>query len=120
MNRLFVLTEEFERQWKRMGMDDNDLKRLEHEILCNPQVGDVVEGTGKLRKMRFAFGGRGKSGSARVIYVDFVTYQTIYLISAYSKNEKRDLLPEEKSKIKRMIDIIENSLERRHGHGRIR
>ena len=36
MNRLFVLTEEFERQWKRMGMDDNDLMRLEHEILCNP------------------------------------------------------------------------------------
>lgn len=111
MNRLFVMTAQFDKQWKSMGLTDDDLRRLQEEILANPKVGEVIQGTGRLRKMRFAFEGRGKSGSARVTYVDFVLFETIYLIYAYPKNEKDNLTKEERNNIKKMIDAIEKALE---------
>ena len=110
MSRTFVMTAAFDKQWKHMGLDDDDLRRLQKAILQNPKAGDVIPGTGRLRKMRFAFEGRGKSGSARVTYVDFLLYQTVYLIYAYSKNEKDNLTQEECRQIKKMIDAIEQAL----------
>lgn len=76
----------------------------------NPQIGSVMRGTGKLRKMRFALPHRGKSGSSRVLYVDFVIAETIYLIFAYPKNEKDNLTDDERNAIKKMIERIEETL----------
>ena len=100
----------FDKQWRAMGLDDNDLQALQIELLKDPQIGSVIKGTGKLRKMRFAFPNRGKSGSGRVLYVDFVLAETIYLIFAYPKNEKDNLTDEERNNIKKMIEKIEQSL----------
>jgi len=100
----------FDKQWRAMGLDDNDLQALQIELLKDPQIGSVIQGTGKLRKMRFAFPNRGKSGSSRVLYVDFVLAETIYLIFAYPKNEKDNLTDEERNNIKKMIAKIEQSL----------
>ena len=55
MTRTFIQTDEFIKNWERLGLTDDDLRRLELEIMKNPQVGPVIQGTGKLRKMRFAF-----------------------------------------------------------------
>ena len=100
----------FDKQWRAMGLDDNDLQALQIELSKDPQIGSVIKGTGKLRKMRFAFPNRGKSGSSRVLYVDFVLAETIYLIFAYPKNEKDNLTDEERNNIKKMIEKIEQSL----------
>ena len=89
---------------------DEDERALQIELLKDPQIGSVIKGTGKLRKMRFAFPNRGKSGSSRVLYVDFVLAETIYLIFAYPKNEKDNLTDEERNNIKKMIEKIEQSL----------
>ena len=72
MTRTFILTDEFVKRWEALGFTDDDLRRLELEIMKNPQAGAVVPGTGRLRKLRFAFGNSGKRGSSRVCYVDFV------------------------------------------------
>lgn len=79
---------EFERQWKTMGLTVAELKHLQERLLLNPQQGPAMKGTGGLRKIRVTFEHRGKSGSGRVVYVDFPAYETIYLITAYPKNEK--------------------------------
>ena len=100
----------FDKQRRAMGLDDNDLQALQIELLKDPQIGSVIQGTGKLRKMRFAFPNRGKSGSSCVLYVDFVLAETIYLIFAYPKNEKDNLTDEERNNIKKMIAKIEQSL----------
>lgn len=110
MKRKFVMMPVFDKQWREMGLDDNDLQSLQTQLLENPQIGKVIKGTGKLRKMRFALPNRGKSGSSRVLYVDFVVAETIYLIFAYSKNEKDNLSDEERNNIKKLIDRIEQSL----------
>lgn len=93
-----------------MGLNDSDLQRLEYEILVNPQAAPVVSGTGKLRKFRFAFEHRGKSGSSRICYVDFVEKEVVYLITAYAKNEKDNLTKAECNAIKKAITLLESSL----------
>lgn len=110
MTRTFIQTLEFVKRWECMGLNDDDLRRLELEILKNPKIGSVIRGTGKLRKMRLAFKNQGKSGSARICYVDFPEKRTIYLITAYSKNEKDNLTQEERNHIKKWIDLLEQSL----------
>lgn len=111
MTRLFIIMPEFDRQWAKMGLTDNDLKRLQYELLKNPAIGDVMQKTGGLRKVRFAFESRGKSGSVRVAYVDFAVYEKIYLITAYPKNEKENLSEADKNAIKKLIGALEKNLK---------
>lgn len=53
MTREFVYTALFQRSWKAMGLNDADQKLLEEALLQNPQLGDVIEGTGGARKCGF-------------------------------------------------------------------
>jgi hypothetical protein len=110
MTRTFVQTKEFSKNWDRLGFKDSDLRRLELELIKNPEKYPVIQGTGGLRKMRFAFENEGKSGGVRVCYVDFVIEETIYLITLYPKNEKDNLSKEERNNIKKMIELLRKSL----------
>ena len=86
------------------------MRRLQKELLQNPKTGDMIRGTGRLRKMRFAFEHRGKSGSTRVCYVDFEIKEVIYLLAVFAKNEQENLTKEERSILKKKIDILENMI----------
>ena len=114
MTREYVMLPEFDKRWKELGLTDDDLKSLQEELTVNPSKGDVIQGTGGLRKIRFAFENRGKSGSVRVCYVDFVVYERIYLITAYSKNEKDNLSKSECIEVKKLIKLLEESIQRRN------
>jgi hypothetical protein len=105
------MTNEFDKNWKAMGLNDDDLKSLQEELILNPTKGDLMKETGGLRKLRIAFEGRGKSGSGRVCYVDFAVYDKIYLITAYPKNEKENLSKTERNAIAKMIEQLEKSLK---------
>lgn len=52
----------------------------------------------------------GKSSGVRVIYVDFEVYEKIYLLTAYTKNEKENLTKKERSEIKQLIEVLEQQL----------
>lgn len=110
MTRTFIQTDEFVKMWRYLGLEDNELRKLELEILKEPKIGKVIRGTGKLRKMRFVFNRGGKRGGIRVCYIDFSEKETIYLITAYSKREKDNLTKEECNNIKKMIEILEKNL----------
>lgn len=110
MTREFIMMPVFDKRWKTMGLGDDDLQELQEMLLQNPQIGDVIQGTGGLRKVRFAFPNRGKSGSVRVTYVDFVVAEKIYLIYAYPKSEKDNLTKEERNNIRKLIELIEKTL----------
>lgn len=94
-----------------MGLTDDDLRRLQEQLVRNPLLGDVMQGTGGLRKMRFALSNKGKSGGSRVLYVDFAVYSTIYLIFAYPKSEKDNLTKAERNEVKKIVELLEKSLE---------
>ena len=111
MTRTFIMTREFDKNWKGMGLTDDNLKELQEELILNPTKGDPMKGTGGLRKIRIAFENRGKSGSGRVCYVDFAVYEKIYLITAYPKNEKENLSKFERNAIAAMIRQLESNLK---------
>lgn len=111
MTRIFVDLPWFDKQWKALGLTDDDMKRLQDELLKNPEIGNVIEGTGGVRKIRFAFAHQGKRGSTRVIYVDFVVYEKIYLLTVYGKNQKENISQAEKNALKKAVDMLENELK---------
>ena len=104
MKRTFILTVDFERSWANMGLGDEELWQLQRILNNNPDIGDVIQGTGGARKVRIPLEGRGKSGGGRVIYVDIVVKERIYLLLAYPKNIQSDLTPEQK---KAMFHLIQ-------------
>lgn len=85
MTRSFVICEEFEKSWKRLELGDEEMIQVQDMLLADPSSGDMMRGTGGARKLRIAINGHGKSGGARVIYVDFIRAEKIYLITAYGK-----------------------------------
>ena len=111
MTREFVMMPEFDRQWQKLGLGDDELSQLQEILLQNPKAGDVIRGTKGLRKIRIAFDGAGKSGSGRVAYVDFTVHETVYLITAYPKNEKDNLSQAEQNAIAKMIVRLEQGLK---------
>lgn len=110
MTRTFIELPQFSSKWKRLGFTDDDLRRLQEELVINPKTGAVMRKTGGIRKMRFAFERRGKSGSVRVVYVDFEVFEIIYLLTAYAKNEKENLSDEECNELRGLIMELEAQL----------
>lgn len=106
MTREFVFTKPFLSCWKAMGLQNDDLKELEESLIANPQIGDVIQGTGGARKLRIQLDGSGKSGGGRVIYLDIFEKEKLYFLFAYPKNVQENLTPEQKNTIKKIIEAI--------------
>ncbi len=106
MIREFIFTKPFLSSWKAMGLDSEHLKMLEEILLKNPQIGDVIQGTGGARKIRIQLEGRGKSGGGRVIYLDVFEKEKLYLLFSYPKNMQENLTDEQRTAIKALVDAI--------------
>ena len=112
LSRIFVELPSFIARWKSLGLTDDDLLRLEIDLLSDPKIGAVMQGTGGVRKVRFAFENRGKSGSIRVIYIDFEVYEKIFLLTAYAKADQSSLTKKERNAPKGLVELLELDLEK--------
>jgi hypothetical protein len=74
---------------------DDELRALQRFLLVTPAVGDVIRGSGGLRKLRWSGSGRGKRGGARVIYYLQASADRIYLVYGYVKAKQEDLTPQQ-------------------------
>ena len=108
----FVWFPAFLRDWERLGLDGEDLRSLELEILKDPSQAPVIKGTGGLRKVRFSGrkSTRGTSGANRVCYLHFPEFGTIALAVVFGKNEKDDLSPVDRNAIAAMIRAYREEL----------
>ena len=113
MTREFVLLPQFERLWKNLDLGDDDLRPMEEFLCLYPDYGNVVTGTGGLRKLRWSFGSSGKRGGIRILYVDFPGYEKLYLLGAYKKTAKVDLSKKEAAEIRKLIVELKNELEKK-------
>src|SRR5258706_4250806 len=86
-------------------LDDEGLRELQIELLLDPVAGDLLEGSGGLRKLRHRDIGRGKGkrGGLRVIYFWWETGQQFWLFTLYDKDEMDDLGPTEKRALRGML-----------------
>lgn len=106
--RTFKYLAGFVREWDRLGLNDDDLAELELLILGNPDAGDLVPGTGGLRKLRFSPSRwrRGKRGALRVGYSHDARLEKVMVLAVYAKNDKTDLSPKERREIQRLLDAL--------------
>jgi hypothetical protein len=93
-------------------LSDDEYKDLQARLGANPELGDLMPGTGGFRKMRWADArrGKGRRGGLRVIYYHFLSDDQIWLMTLYDKNEAADLTATEKKELK---VAIENELKMR-------
>jgi hypothetical protein len=91
-------------------LSDDNYRDLQAKLATNPDMGDLMPGTGGLRKVRWADArrGKGRRGGLRVIYYHFKSDCQIWLMTLYDKDEAADLTSKEKKALKASI---ENELE---------
>ncbi len=69
-------------------------------ISANPEAGEIMEGTGGVRKLSVALPGRGKRGGARVVYYYHNQGYPVFLLGLFAKNQKDNLTKAERNKLK--------------------
>ena len=72
----------------------------------HPRAGDLIEGTGGIRKLRWARGGRGKSGGVRVIYYVHSEIMPFYLLTLFGKNEQANLSKADRNALAKLVQIL--------------
>jgi hypothetical protein len=104
MKAVFVELPAFSR-FRPDYLGDEALRDLQRVLLEKPEAGDVIEGTGGLRKMRHADTRRskGKRGGLRVIYFFWEPGRQFWLFTLYDKNESSDLSAKERAALKAML-----------------
>ena len=71
-----------------------------------PRAGRLIQGTRGLRKVRVARTGKGKSGSARVIYYFHNEEKPMLLLLIYAKANQENMTGPQKSLLKKHVDAI--------------
>ena len=104
MKAVFIELPAFERH-RVDCLDDKAFGDLQQALMKNPESGEVIEGTGGLRKMRFADArrGKGKRGGLRVIYYWWNAGMQFWLYTLYDKDEMADLTAKQRKALKAMI-----------------
>ena len=93
-------------------LSEDGYGQLQARLAANPDIGDLMPGTGGFQKMRWADvrRGKGRRGGLRVIYYHFASDHQIWLMTLYDKDEASDLTANEKKALK---SSIESELEAR-------
>ncbi|MFA7290998.1 MAG: type II toxin-antitoxin system RelE/ParE family toxin [Rhodocyclaceae bacterium] len=98
-------TPEYIRRAEKLLSDDERRDVLQY-LAAHPRAGDLMEGTGGVRKLRWARGGRGKSGGVRVIYCFHSDTLPLYLLTLFAKNERANLSKAERNALADLVGIL--------------
>ena len=102
---IFIETPLFTKRLSELLDDDSYAAFQRLRLLADrPEMGDIIEGTGGIRKVRVASSGRGKRGGSRVIYYHFTAAAQIALLMIYPKNEKDDLTDDERKALRLIVE----------------
>ncbi len=111
MKATFIELPPFERH-RQDYLSDESFRELQQMLMKNPEAGDVIEGTGGLRKVRHADAkrGKGKRGGLRIIYYWWQIGKQFWLFTVYNKDEMDDLTAAQRKILK---DLLKQELEAR-------
>ena len=88
----------------REYLPDDEYHALQQALIENPEAGDVVRGSGGVRKLRWNAAGRGKRGGIRVIYYLRLKHGEIWMLTVYAKNVVESIAPSVLRRIREEID----------------
>lgn len=75
-------------------------------LALHPRAGDLMEGTGGVRKLRWARAGRGKSGGVRIIYYVHSEAMPLYLLTLFAKSERANLSKAERNDLADLVETL--------------
>lgn len=87
-------------------LSDDERRDVLSYLADHPKSGDLMEGTGGVRKLRWSRGGRGKSGGVRVIYYFHDESIPLYLLTMFAKNERANLTKAERNELAELVDLL--------------
>ncbi len=99
----FIETPVFSDQLQGL-LSDDEYRSLQIALALRPEQGTLIRGSGGLRKLRWAFRDKGKSGGLRVIYHWDPEDGVIYLLFLYPKNQQESLTPDQLKQLKRIVE----------------
>ena len=99
----FVETKLFTRLVQQY-LSDDEYGALQQALMANPEAGDLIRGSGGVRKLRWGLAGRGKRGGIRVIYFLRSRQGEVWMLTLYAKNEAESIPGHVLKKIKEEID----------------
>jgi hypothetical protein len=82
-------------------------------LAAHPKAGDLMEGTGGVRKLRWGRGGQGKSGGVRVIYYFYDELMPLYMLTLFAKGDKDNLTKAERNELHGLVQILVQIWERK-------
>lgn len=100
-----VETPEFQSATRKL-LTEEERAVLVAYLAHNPGAGDLVPGTGGVRKLRWGLEGRGKRGGARVIYFFHSADFPLFALTAYAKNERADLSQADRNEFRQLTGLL--------------
>lgn len=97
-------------------LSESERKDVIDYLSEHPKAGDLMEGAGGIRKLRWSRGNKGKSGGVRVIYYYHDERIPLYLLTMFGKNERANLSKADRNALSKLVDIlVSKALEKNHG-----
>lgn len=97
----------------RKLMTDEERTLLVDYLAYNPTAGDLIPGTGGVRKLRWGLEGRGKRGGARTIYFYHDASIPLFALTAFAKNERADLSQQDRNDLRQLTTRLVGAFKRR-------
>ncbi len=97
----------------RKLMSDDERSFLVDYLAYHPTAGDLISGTGGVRKLRWRLEGRGKRGGAMVIYFHHDTGMPLFALTAFAKNQQTDLSQRDRNDFRQLTALLVRAFKRR-------
>jgi putative component of toxin-antitoxin plasmid stabilization module len=97
----------------RKLMSNGERSLLVDYLAYNPTTGDLIPGTGGVRKLRWRLEGRGKRGGARVIYFHHDGGMPLFLLTAFAKNDRTDPSQKDRNDLRQLTALLVKAFKRR-------
>lgn len=86
-------------------LSEDEYRLFQIKLIDDPESGNIIKGSGGIRKIRWSGSGRGKRGGSRILYYWYNKYGVILMLFIFKKNESDDLT---KTQLKALKTIVEN------------
>lgn len=106
-----VETESYLRAAKNAGMAAEEMTAAVDLVAADPEAGDVMQGTGGVRKARLAGRGKGKSGGYRIVHYYGGGDIPVFLLTVFGKGEKANLTQGERNALRQLTATLKESLK---------
>lgn len=103
----FLETSLFTKQLKTLFNDD-EYQKIQKYLIKTPDAGDLIRGSGGIRKLRWSLGTHGKSGGVRIIYYWEVADELFFMLLMYPKNKAQNLT---QAQLKYLREIVEQEFK---------